>query len=92
MKVAIILPSRGLMFSRTAEEVLANHKSVPSRLFFAHKRPIPDCFEIPTLEALADEDITHLWYVEDDMALPPNILRTMLDANEMAVTADYPVT
>lgn len=99
VKVAVILPSRGLMFSRTAEEVLHNVRyrekgflAIPYKLFFAHRLPIPQCFESPTLQALADEEITHLWYVEDDMILPPDILRRMLDADKLVVTADYPVT
>lgn len=92
MKVAVILPSRGLMFSKTAEEILANLKDIPHKFFFAHKLPIPDCFEKPTNQALLDEEITHLWFVEDDMILPPDILQKMLDKDVAAVTADYPTT
>jgi hypothetical protein len=92
MKVAIILPSRGLMFSKTAEEILHNVKDVPHKFFFAHKLPIPDCFEKPTNRALLDEEVTHLWFVEDDMILPPDILKQMLDMDVAAVTADYPTT
>ena len=51
VKVAVILPSRGLMFSKTAEEIINNVKGVPHKFFFSHKRPIPECFEIPTEEA-----------------------------------------
>lgn len=91
-KVAIILPSRGLMFSRTAQEIHANHMTNLSKFFFAHKLPIPQCFEEPTLRALDDPDITHLWYIEDDMAIPTIILRQMLLMDEDVVTADYPVT
>ena len=92
MKVGIILPSRGLLFSRTAEEIHANHQTVPSKFFFAHKRPLPQCFEEPTLQALADETITHLFYVEEDMALPGIILKQMLNLDTDVVTCDYPVT
>lgn len=90
--VGIVLPSRGLMFSRTAEEVHANYKSNNSKFFFAHKRPIPDCFEEPTLAALQDKTISHLFYVEDDMAIPDIILSQMLNVNKDVVTCDYPVT
>lgn len=91
-KVAIIVPSRGLMFSRTAEEIHANHMTTLSKFFFAHKLPIPQCFEVPTQQALADKDITHLWFVEDDMAVPGIILRQLLIQDKDVVTADYPVT
>lgn len=92
MKVAVIIPSRGLMFSRTAEEIHRNVKDIPHKFFFAHKRPIPDCFNTPTSAALATDDITHLWFVEDDMIVPDDTLQTMLDMDKAVVTADYPVT
>jgi hypothetical protein len=91
MKVAIILPSRGLMFSRTADEILRNVKDIPHQFFFSHGRPIPECFDRPTTTALARDDITHLWLVEDDMILPSNTLQLMLDMDKAVVTADYPV-
>lgn len=90
-KVGIILPSRGMMFSQTAEDILTNVKKVPHKWFFAHKRPLPQCFEEPTRVALADETITHLWFVEDDMILPPDTLKTLLRADEDAISADYPI-
>jgi hypothetical protein len=90
MKVAVIIPSRGLMFSKTAEEIVRNTQGVPHQKFFAHKLPIPDCFEWPTIKALKDPDITHLWYVEDDMILPDDILRMMLNEPADVVTCDYP--
>lgn len=95
-KVAVILPSRGLMFSRTAEEIVRNLRGVNHRVYFAHRKPIPDCFELPVEQALADEDITHLWIVEDDMILPDNLLVDMLGAmrekDAQVMTCDYPVT
>lgn len=92
MKIAVILPSRGLMFSRTAEEILRNLRGLNYRIFFSHKRPIPECFEIPTLEALNDKDVTHLWFIEDDMIVPDNTLWDMYQLDEDVVTCDYPVT
>lgn len=90
MKVAIILPSRGLIFSETAEEVLRNVKDIPHKIFFSHGKPIPECFTSPTNRALIDEDVTHLWFVEDDMIIPPNTLKKMLELDANAVTCDYP--
>ena len=92
VKVAVILPSRGLIFSRTAEEVLNNLKGIPHKICFSHQKPIPECFELPTVKALEDPDITHLWFVEDDMALPPHILKDMLDVDKAVVTVNYPTT
>lgn len=91
MKVAIILPSRGLMFSKTADEILQNVRGIDHKFFFAHRQPIPDCFEKPTQAALSDDSITHLWFVEDDMILPPETLKTLLAADVNAITCDYPI-
>lgn len=92
VKIGVIFPSRGLAFSKTAEELLNNLQGIDHRIFFSHRKPIPDCFEIPTQEALKDPTITHLWFVEDDMVLRPNTLQKLLDEQANAVTADYPVT
>lgn len=92
MKVAVVLPSRGLMFSRTAEEILRNLRGFNYKFYFAHKKPIPECFETPTLEALKDKDVTHLWFVEDDMIIPDNTLWDMYSLDQDVVTCDYPVT
>lgn len=90
--IGVILPSRGLIFSQTAEEILNNLKGVPHKIFFSHRRPLPQCFEEPTKKALTDKSITHLWFVEDDMVIPKGVLETMLSLDANAVTCDYPIT
>lgn len=97
MKVGIIFPSRGLVFSQTAEELLDTIKDFKQfggecKIFFSHRKPLPECFEEPTTRALKDKSITHLWFVEDDMVLPPTILRDMAREDANVVTCDYPVT
>lgn len=92
MQIAVILPSRGLIFSQTADEILQNLKDISHKFFFSHRKPLPECFEEPTSRALLDKDITHLWFVEDDMILPPDILNKMLEMDKAVVTADYPTT
>lgn len=91
MKIGVILPSRGLIFSRTADEILEALNNAPHKIFFSHRRPIPECFNEPLEKALKDKDITHIWFVEDDMVLPPNILSKLLEVDKAVVTADYPV-
>jgi hypothetical protein len=90
-KVAVILPSRGLMFSRTAEDILKNVKRISHKIYFSHGKPIPECFEEPTLRALADDDNTHFWFVEDDMIIPEQTLTNMLWMHERVVSVDYPL-
>lgn len=92
VKVGVILPSRGLIFSQTSEEILNTLKGIPHKIFFSHRQPIPDCFEKPTERALEDDSITHLWFVEDDMKVRPNTLKKLLEANVNAIACDYPIT
>jgi len=92
IKVGVILPSRGLMFSKTAEELLNNLKGIPHKIFFAHGLPIPECFETPVNEALANGTVSHIWMIEDDMILPSDTLSKMLDMDKAVVMCDYPTT
>jgi hypothetical protein len=91
-KAGVILPSRGLIFSQTADEILQNLKGIPHKFFFSHRKPLPQCFEEPVNEALKDPSITHLWLIEDDMKLPPDTLKKMLEADANVITCDYPIT
>ncbi len=94
-KIACILPSRGLVFSQTVEEILREFTSVECewQIFWSHMRPIPACFNEATERALDhDRNFTHFWFVEEDMGLPEGILANMLKRDAHAITADYPVT
>lgn len=91
MKLAVILPSRGLVFSKTVEELLSELKDIDHQIFWSHGRPIPDCFEIPTREALKG-NFTHLLVVEEDMILPKGCISKMLEMEMPAVAYDYPVS
>lgn len=91
MKIAVILPSRGLMFSRTADELLQNLEGYDYEIFFAHGLSIPECFIVPLNRALKG-DFTHVWFVEDDMILPEETLSAMLLMDSPVVTMDYPVS
>lgn len=93
MRLAVVLPSRGVIHSRTIEAVLRETAALPtdwtSRLFIAHGRPIPDCFNEPTARALA-WGARLVWFVEEDMALPVGILGALLAHPAPFVAADYP--
>lgn len=89
-KLGVILPSRGLLFSESFEELLAELKPLDHKIYFAHAKPIPDCFNVPLEKALKDKSITHILFCEDDMALPKGILQKMLELNVPATALDYP--
>jgi GT2 family glycosyltransferase len=92
-KLAVALPSRGLMHSRTAEELISNLEGIKPlwELFMTHDRPIPDCFNILTKAALR-WGAEAIWFVEEDMNLPPRILKELLAVEDAdIVAADYPI-
>lgn len=90
-KIAVIFPSRGLFFSKTAADLLENLQGYDYDIFFAHGLPIPECFEKPLQQALRGS-YTHIWFVEDDMILPEGTLDAMLLMDAPVVACDYPVS
>lgn len=89
-KLAVVLPSRGLMFSETFEELLEELRGFDYQIFWAHGKSLPDCFNDPTEEALQDPDVFAILFCEDDMIIPKGILRKMFDKNYPVVALDYP--
>lgn len=89
-KLAVILPSRGLMFSETFEELLGELEDFNYEIFFAHSRPLPECFNEPTEKALKDPDVFAVLICEDDMIIPKGILKKMFAQNYPVVALDYP--
>lgn len=89
-KLAVILPSRGLMFSKTLEDLLRELKGFKYKIFWSHERSLPECFNIPTEEALADPEVFAVLFCEDDMILPEGILQEMFAKRYPVVALDYP--
>lgn len=92
MKLAVVLPSRGLVYSKTVEELYRELDSLDGSfsVFWAHGRPIPECFNEPTEKAL-ETDPDYVLFVEEDMVLPEGILGRMLARIKHAISVDYPV-
>lgn len=90
MHLAVVLPSRGLLFSESFEELLRELKPFSYKIYFSHGKPIPDCFNTPLGRALADKKVTHVLFAEDDMMLPEGILQKMINGNWLACALDYP--
>lgn len=92
-KIAVILPSRGLVFSRTMESVIDNLYGYDYQLFMAHNLPIPDCFNVPLEKALTSyTKFDLIWFVEEDMVIYPHTLDSMveiIEKGELCVSAEY---
>jgi hypothetical protein len=89
-KLAVIVPSRGLMFSETLEDLLRELDGFNCEIFWSHAKSLPQCFEDPTERALADPDVFAVLICEDDMKLPKGILKKMFAQNYPVVALDYP--
>lgn len=88
--LAVILPSRGLMFSETYEELLNELEGLNYIIYWAHERPLPEAFNEPTELALANPNVYAVLIVEDDMIIPKGILKKMFKQNYPVVALDYP--
>lgn len=89
-KLAVVLPSRGLMFSETLEELLGELEDFEYEIFWAHGKSLPDCFNEPTERALADPSVYAVLFCEDDMIIPKGILKKMFATLYPVVALDYP--
>jgi hypothetical protein len=89
-KLAVIVPSRGLMFSETLEELLRELEGLKYEIFWSHRKSLPECFNEPTERALKDPEVFALLYCEDDMIIPKGILRQMFAEKYPVVALDYP--
>jgi len=94
MKLAVVIPSRGLVFSQTVDELYQalDHTGQEYKVFWSHSRPIPDCFNVPTEEALKDKTFTHFLFTEEDMVIPKDMISRMLQRDTYAISCDYPVS
>lgn len=89
--IAVLIPSRGLVFSETIDEVLREVAPHSFQIFFAHSRPIPEAFNEP-MEKIFNSPVKfdYVWIVEEDMVLPKGILQELLDLQAPIATSDYP--
>lgn len=90
--IAVCIPSRGLMHSRTMEDITAALRGQPHYFVMAHGMPQPDAQNYITEKALSYKPDL-IWYVDDDMKIPegllPELIVAMKDGADVAV-ADYP--
>jgi hypothetical protein len=94
MKIAVLIPSRGLVHSRTMESIQKNLESIKekheSKLFFTHDLPLPDAPNELVKRALKwKADL--VCFVEEDMLIPDNALKLMLMSASWVTAVDYPV-
>jgi len=92
--IAVILPSRGLIHSRTIECVLENLTETARGydLYFSHDLSIPECFNTPIERALKGKNskfYSYIWFVEEDMYFDKYTLSRMIEMDRAVVSCDY---
>ncbi len=89
-RVAIITPSRGLIFAEVLEyieNVRDNYANI--RCYFSHNLPIPDCLNALVEQALADPNVNYLWFIEDDTIPPDRALDALFALDAPVAAIDY---
>lgn len=90
--IAVCIPSRGLMHSRTMEDVVQNCITKEWCLIMAHGMPQPDAQNYLVEEALKFANIIdYIWFVDDDMQIPLGTLDQLIKLNTDVAVAHYPV-
>ena len=94
MKLALVIPTRGVIFARTIQStILSPELPASTTVHIVSGLPIPDAHNECISRALKT-DCTHIWFVEEDMEVPVGALTAMIqsakDGNEY-VAIDYPV-
>lgn len=69
------------------ENVRDNYENI--RCYYSHNLPIPDCFNSLTQQALADEKVSYIWYIEEDTVPPNKALDELLAVDADIAAIDY---
>lgn len=91
MRIAAVIPSRGLVHDLTINAVEDNRGAVDNfRLRCIHARPIPDCDNEAAEWGLAT-GADAIWFVEEDVIPPSGALAALLAVDADIAAIDYPV-
>lgn len=90
-KIAIILCTRGLVFTRTEMAIEELRQGFNVRVYRSHDLPIPDAQNHLVEEALAS-DATHFFFIEEDVVPPPRALGDLLHVGSDIACIDYGVS
>lgn len=89
--IGVVLPTRGLVFTRVEERLEEIRQNHDLRIYRSHDQPIPDGHNLLTEQALKD-GCDYIWFVEEDTLPPAWSLEKMLQADGDIVCIDYGVS
>ena len=89
--LAVLIPTRGLLFTKTIASLDRELVAIPNAKFYTTDLPIPDCRNYLVEQALdSGVPFTHLLMVDDDVIIPEGGVQAMLDADQDIALIDYP--
>ena len=91
MKIGIIVPTRGLVYSRVIEALEEERKGYETKIYISHNLPIPVGHNNLTKAALRD-GMDVLFFVEEDTVPPARSIEKLLAANNEIACIDYGVS
>lgn len=91
MKIGIILPTRGLVFTKVEQAIEEMRGNCEIRVYRSNDLPIPDGHNNLARQALA-EGCDRLFFIEEDTVPPPGALNSLLQADSDISCIDYGVS
>lgn len=91
MKIGIVLPSRGLIFSKVIEAIERERKHYETTLYISHDLPIPKGHNDLCEKALEDGN-QYILFIEEDCVIPARAIEKLLAATADIACIDYGVS
>ncbi len=88
-RIAVILPTRGMIFTEVEEVLERERKKHNLTIYRSHDLPIPDCLNVLVSQALNDGEYQYLWFVEEDTVPPDGALDQMIAAHADVIAIKY---
>lgn len=89
--IGVILPTRGLVYTRVEEALENFRKDHDLRVYRSHDMPIPDGHNYLTQQALRD-GCDYIWFVEEDTVPVARSLELLLQVDSDIACIDYGVS
>ena len=89
--IGIVLPSRGLIFSKTIEAIERERKNYETKLYISHDLPIPEGHNNLCNKALGDGN-QYILLVEEDVVIPAGAIEKLLAVQADIACIDYGVS
>jgi|ERR1035437_2366405 hypothetical protein len=91
MKIGIIVPTRGMVYSQTIEAIERERKNYETTLYISHNLPIPEGHNELCNKALGDGN-DYILLIEEDVVIPARAIEKMLASNADIACIDYGVS